>query len=1483
MSNEISSLCNQCITYIDNAGIKCNKNVFNVFDRLIRYFPESYNDQLISLIERIADVSKKYGFYENAEKYYSMMTGLDPSEHKGYWGLLQSKLKCHDNKELIHQNVLISTIPEFNNAIIAAGNNSDAVEEYIDCRAKQEILLKKKEKAKKYKRKIGIPIIAFFVLSVIITSMYALTKCVILPSIKYDEIVTLINKKQFQDAYDELIDFNFKDSTSQMSIAKAGISFENGDYKSGVKNIYDVGGTINISYDSNGGEVPFNNQTLKKESINLDNNIPWLYGYTFYGWAITSYSISTKYNDYYCNLSLKAERKIKNYSITYDLNGGTLENLNCSYNCMSKDFSLGQPNKKGYDFEGWSGTNIEGIKKDVVIPKGSIGNRHYEAHYKEKTYNVTYDYGYDNKSETTTATYGSQFETETPVREGYDFVGWSYEGNPFSNGKWLIDSDATLVANWSLKTYTITYELNGGNNSETNLNSYNIEAPSFSLSAPSKDGFDFVGWTGTDIDVPSKNVTIEKGSTGDRKYVANWKAHTYLVSLNSMGGDCDTSTLNVEYGKELILPKATRNGYKFAGWYNVEDNSLITDCVWNYLSDLRLYAKWCANTYTISYNLNGGINNNNNPNSYTIESDEITILNPTRDGYTFKGWSSILGTLIIEPKIVKGSYGDLLFTANWEANLNTIIFNGNSNTSGEMSSTQVRSDGSIKLPKNVFTKAGYHFIGWSISQMGSVKYLDEAIYNAGTELIINLYAVWEANQNTITYHGNGSNDGQMESQIISTGNIDNLHTNLFTKIGYHFVGWSKTKDGEVAYKENEPYLMGPESNYNLYAIWEPNSYKIYFDLNEGNSEQKQETVIYDSKYKLPVPSRAGYYFSGWYLGKAQLTDAEGNSIENYNISGDITVTAHWSPKTNIIILISDGNKITMEGLSDTIVRLKKDAFTKEGYELLGWSENENGELKYYNDDLYYVGINSSYTLYAVWKESQNIDFTGYDKISNKEEFLSFIYSTQSSSKKYYLSNDIDLEGEVITPKNDFNAVLDGNKKTISNFVLTIEAKPKEINIFSSWSREEYAYNYYFGFFKDNKGAIKNLNIDCYNYKVDFSSLMESKIGRSTEKTYYTSSYVYMGVICGINSGTISNCRVITPSQSFNLSIGGVYYIGGISGKDTNEKNDTDNLKKCFVVNNLSFSGTIRSKNYYDDALYTDNLFYFGSLIGYKEKGKINDSLIINNSNCNVRTEEKKGYNFVKTYYVHFGDYCGTNIEVLNCNKISKLDEYSNYICFIYDEKRSYQFVNGCSRVTLNKNTFTKPGYQFKGWSLKKDGEILYGDMEICSLEYGTKYLELYAIFNPLTFSITFNLNGGDGKMEKQNIFCDEKQQIQKNSFSKVGYHFIGWSLTSDGEIAYQDCDLLQMGAKDVTLYATWQANENHIIFHSNGGYGEMNSQIIHSDETVILDHCTFEPPEGYYFGGWSLLSNGEIDYSDCGEIKGGYSERIDLYAIWLKK
>ena len=191
-----------------------------------------------------------------------------------------------------------------------------------------------------------------------------------------------------------------------------------------------------------------------------------------------------------------------------------------------------------------------------------------------------------------------------------------------------------LYAKWTAVNYTIDYTLNGGSVS-TNPTSYTIATNTITLNNPTKDGYTFKGWTGSNGNTPQTSVQIAKGSTGNKTYTANWEKLTYTITYDYAGG----SGLNVEsYDVEtatFTLNNPGRAGYAFAGWTGSNGNTPqpIVQIATGSTGDRNYTANWAINPNTNVVYLDS-LN--------TVAAQEIVAFNrpeaPEVEGFTFLYW-----------------------------------------------------------------------------------------------------------------------------------------------------------------------------------------------------------------------------------------------------------------------------------------------------------------------------------------------------------------------------------------------------------------------------------------------------------------------------------------------------------------------------------------------------------------------------------------------------------------------------------------------------------------------------------------------------------------------------------------------------------------------------------------------------------------------------------------------------------------------------
>lgn len=230
----------------------------------------------------------------------------------------------------------------------------------------------------------------------------------------------------------------------------------------------------------------------------------------------------------------------------------------------------------------------------------------------------------------------------------------------------------------------------------------------------------------------------------------------------------------------------------------------------------------------------------------------------------------------------------------------TIAYNGNGATGGGMANSNHNYGISKNLTTNNYTRTGYTFAGWSTTMTGGVVYTDgQNVSNLATTSgeVVTLYAVWTPITYTIVYNGNGATGGSTASSTHTYDVEQYLTENGYNKIGYHFLGWARSANGDLEYLYSEIVKNLTAVNgatVNLYAKWTPNIYTVIFDYNgaTGGNSAASKSVIYDSAYgELPTPIRSGMLFEGWYLENNFLTRV--TSATFVNVADNHTLYAKW--------------------------------------------------------------------------------------------------------------------------------------------------------------------------------------------------------------------------------------------------------------------------------------------------------------------------------------------------------------------------------------------------------------------------------------------------------------------------------------------------------------------------------------------------------------------------------------------------------------
>ena len=344
-------------------------------------------------------------------------------------------------------------------------------------------------------------------------------------------------------------------------------------------------------------------------------------GYTFTGWQGYTEGMTMPA----ANQVFVAQWSINNYTVTWDVDGATTVE---TYAYGAEIAKMADPAKDGYTFAGWAG-----YTDGMTMP---AANQTFTAEWTVIEYTVTWDV--DGATTEETYAYGATIvKPADPAKEGYTFAGWS-PAVPATQGV----GDATYTATWTVNNYTVTWNVDGVEETET----YAYGAAIAEKAAPSKVGHTFTGWEGyaAGMTMPAANKT----------FTATWDVNNYTVTWVVDGETVKTET--VAYGSALNAPAdPEKAGYTFAGW---DPEVPATQGA----ADVTYTATWTVNEYTVTWDVDGATTEE----TYAYGAAIVAPADPAKEGYTFAGWTP-------EVPATQG-IGDATYTAQWTINEYTITW-----------------------------------------------------------------------------------------------------------------------------------------------------------------------------------------------------------------------------------------------------------------------------------------------------------------------------------------------------------------------------------------------------------------------------------------------------------------------------------------------------------------------------------------------------------------------------------------------------------------------------------------------------------------------------------------------------------------------------------------------------------------------------------------------------------------------------------------
>jgi len=851
-----------------------------------------------------------------------------------------------------------------------------------------------------------------------------------------------------------------------------------------------------VTFNSNGGSSISSKYVAEGGTV-AEPTAPTRTGYTFGGWYSNS-ALSATWNFSTNTVSsattLYAKWTAHTYTVQYNANGGTgaMASVGHTYD-VKKALTGNSFTRTGYRFAGWATSATGSVAysdgesvKNLTATDGATVTLY--AKWSANTYTVKYN---SNNGSGSMASVGHTYDVEkalsanTFTRTGYTFAGWSEStgGTATYADKQSVENltathgaTVNLYAIWTAHTYTIEYNANGGAGTTSSGNhTYDVEK-ALTSNGFTRTGYTFAGWatstTGSVVysDKQSvKNLTAANGVTVT--LYAKWTAHTYTVQYyaNTGAGTMVSSVHTYDAAKALTTNSFTKIGYTFSGWATSATGPVVYTNAQNVKNltatngaVIPLYAVWTAHTYTVAYNANGGAGTMASV-SHTYDFEKALTANSfTRVGYTFAGWSGS-GATYTDKQSVKnltstnGAVVNLY--AVWTAHTCTVKFYSN-NGSGTVSDVVYTYDVEKALPANAFTRTGYSFSGWATSPSGPAVYSEkQSVKNLSPTdgAIIKLYAVWTAHTYTVKYNANGG-VGTMPSVLHTYDVAKALTDNAFTRTGYTYEGWATSPGGAVAYsnKQNVNNLTATnDATFDLYAVWTANTYTVSFDADGGTVSPTSQVKRFDSAYgkaadgtaanALPMPTKTGYTFSGWYAS----SDYSGTRITDSTVvatAANHTLFAKWTANNYTVTFNANGGTVSpttqvkqfdstygksADGTTDEALPTPARAgFTFDGW----WTAKDGGGTQVLNTTAFVTANNP--TLFAKWTVIPiEVEATGTMPEGAYGSAYSAAIAVEGGSGSFtYELTDGTLPASVSLSE---GGVLSGTPKSFGTYTLTI--------------------------------------------------------------------------------------------------------------------------------------------------------------------------------------------------------------------------------------------------------------------------------------------------------------------------------------------------------------------------------------------------------------------------------------------------------------
>ena len=1104
---------------------------------------------------------------------------------------------------------------------------------------------------------------------------------------------------------------------------------------------------------------------------------PKRYGYTFLGYytdknkggdlvynadmMLSEYYETNPWNSGAEEFALYAAWEPISYKITFVDETKTLDTISAVYGdvfTLPKAETLGVSVANGYTFAGWSaisGSDAVYYRDGQEITSGLAGESDaevilYAVVQKEESYKVTLPASkegykvYYNNSEITaqkdiSVNKGDNISFKICVEDGYTADKMTVSANGIMLGAVQIDGSSytyslsRISADTSINIYHVKKEsfriiLNDGTGySISPKNTVVDSGDDFAFTVTLSDGYK------TAVPVVFVNGSTLFGTKNNDTFTYTVRAVTsqpvisvsvakkpqHTVTFISNGNIYSIGT--VEENMKAIQPSAPeRSGYTFGGWYSDTALSQPYDFQTEVADDIKLYAKWTADTYAVEYNKNTD-DDVSVPTSQTKKHDTVLTLSsqtPSRIGYNFKDWNT-------RANGTGASYGagaelsvnaDIMLYAQWEIKKFAVSLITGEGVTGTLGANEAEYNGTVNV--SAVSGDGYNSPVITAVPQENAELISEGVYKIKGPVSFVASALPKKIY-TASFYLDG---GLYHTQSAIEGSADTVKLpNPPIKSGYTFLGWYTEKTSGI--KVDGTTVI--DKDLAVYARFIVNTLNIVpavsgtgYTVESNDSTDVSCGGSYSFKIKIADRYNADsmkVYANGILLTPSVNGNEYSYTVENITVNQSITVTGVELQKYTITYMIDGQIYSTVQSEFDSLLS-EPVSPEKAGETFKGWSNGQR--IWNFGTDR----VTADMTLYPVWESgvlsvTPAVSGTGYTVESNDSTDVSYggSYSFKIKIADHYNAD---------------------NMKVYANGILLLGTKNGNVYEFTV------------------KNITDNVIINVYDVTADIYTVKYI----ADNETYYTQKVVY-------NNKAQKPKSPIKPGYTFTGWFKGEtqwsFDAEICEDLELEAKFEPLHYKVSVPENRSEFTVNVTSDSQVEhggsfsfnitaaDGYNVSDMTVYANGILLEKKSENGDTVYFEISNITeetVVTVRGIGQNtYSVTYNANTAEYVGNM-------PTSAIKAYG-------------------TDITISELIPERYGYTFKGWAILPDGEAEYSDGSVYS---GNADIKLYAVWEAKTFSVSFETNGGTVNAGEITQYTYGKGALLPTDVAKSGYTFLGW-------------------------------------------------------------------------------------------------------------